>query len=105
MTIHFSSNNISSLHNYDLRQRKVLLKTAEKKLNTPQKLLLNIVKLSILVPMFLYSVWLTSWNMLLPITLATITYLLIYRPLFLFLLQPHLNKIIEAKNRKNSDSD
>jgi len=99
MTLHFSSNSIKSLHNYDSLEKQALLKAAEKKFNTPQKLLLNLVKLSILVPMFLYIVWLSSWIMILPIVLAIFAYLLIYRPLFLFLLESHLNQVINNHNK------
>lgn len=104
MTIYFSSSNIKSLNNYDLKQRQTLLQAAEHKLDTPQKLLLNLVKLGILVPMFLYVVWLTNWGMILPIILAIFSYFLIYRPLFLFFLQKHLNKVIQTYDKSISDS-
>jgi len=99
MTIYFSSKNIPSLYHFDLKQKKILLQAAEKKLNTPQKLILNIVKLGILVPMFLYIVWLTSWEIVFPVIFAMFAYIFMYRPLFLFFLQNHLTETIKAYNK------
>lgn len=98
MTIYFSSNQIPTLQNFSVRQRHTIITLAEKKLTAPEKLLINLLKLAILVPMFLYIVWLKGWLIAIPIIIALLAYLIIFRPVFLFLLSKHLDKAIENIN-------
>jgi hypothetical protein len=84
MTIYFSSKNIPALQNLTIKQRRELIKKAEKKFTVPEKLLLNLIKLGILVPMFLYLVWLSGWQLILPPVFALVGYLFVYRSFFYF---------------------
>ncbi len=91
MTIYFSSQNIPALQNLTLKQRRELIQKAEKKLSVPETLLLNLIKLGILVPMFLYLVWLDGWRLVLPPVFALMGYLFIYRPVFYSLINKRVN--------------
>ncbi len=97
MSIYFSSNKIPELRPYDLKKRQALLILAAQKLNAPERVMLNLMKLAILVPMFLYLVWLSGWLMVLPIICATSTYLLLYRPVFFMLLTKYLTTVIDRE--------
>lgn len=52
--ISFSSNQIPELEKYDFQARREILFIANSMLTTPEKLYINLIKLIILVPVFLY---------------------------------------------------
>ncbi len=52
MKLYFSTRHISALRELPLTQRLALLSQASAKLSAPEKLLLNVLKLIILVPAF-----------------------------------------------------
>jgi len=91
MTIYFSSQNIPALQNLTIKQRRELIQKAEKKLSVPETLLLNLIKLAILVPMFLYLVWLDGWQLMLPPVFALMGYFFVYRPFFYSLINQRVN--------------
>jgi len=82
MTLYFSSKNIPQLKDRSIKERQVIIQKATAKLNTPEKLLLNLIKLGILVPMFLYLVWLDGWMLVLPLLTAFFVYKTLYNTLF-----------------------
>ena len=91
MTLYFSSKNIPALQKLTPQERREAIKKAENKFTAPEKLLLNLIKLGILVPMFLSLVWLSGWQLILPPVIALGGYFLIYRVITLVLINKKLN--------------
>jgi hypothetical protein len=92
MAIYFSSKNIPQLENLSFAERQQTILQAAKKLTPPEKLILNIIKLLIVVPLFLYMAWLAGWAKALPPVLAFVAYVLVYRPVYLKLVSKHFAK-------------
>jgi uncharacterized protein DUF6170 len=90
MVIYFSSNNIPALKTLTLKQKRQAISAAEAKLSAPEKLIINLLKLLIIVPMFLYLTWLDGWQLALPVIAAMSAYFLLYRPVFLGVINKHL---------------
>jgi len=90
MAIYFSSKDIPKLANYSISERQALIAKAAKKLTPPEKLILNLIKLLIVVPMFLYMAWLSGWVVALPPIIGFISYVAIYRPVYLKIVSRHL---------------
>ncbi|MBL4910769.1 MAG: hypothetical protein JKX78_12255 [Alteromonadaceae bacterium] len=94
MTLYFSSKNIPALQELTMQQRRETMQKAENKFTAPEKILLNLIKLSILVPMFLYMVWLDGWQLILPPVFAVIGYFFVYRVIILALINKKLAKAL-----------
>jgi hypothetical protein len=94
MTIYFSSNKIPALHDFSLHQRQAILALAQAKLSAPEKFILNIIKLSLLIPPFLFIANLQGFALAASIALVLIAYFLLLRPIMLFFAQKHLDKAI-----------
>jgi len=90
MAIYFSSRNIPQLENLNFAERQTQLANAAKKLTPPEKLIINLIKLLIVVPMFLYMAWLDGWAVALPPVLGFLAYVIIYRPVYLKIVSRHL---------------
>ena len=101
MAIIFSSNDISVLQNYSLKERQQILSLANQKLITPQKLVLNLIKLAILIPPFIMVARLDTWLLFLPLLFVLAGYFLIMRPISLFFAMKHLPKAIKDFELKN----
>ena len=86
MTLYFTAKSIPALANYSVKERQEIINKAANKLTAPEKLIINLIKLSILVPMFLFIVWLDGWLIALPVILALVAYFFVYRPFFLTLI-------------------
>lgn len=95
MAIILSSNNLPELSNYSVKQRQSILAIASEKLITPQKLILNIIKLFVLFPPFIILARLDSWLLFLPLGFVLIGYFLVMRPISLYFLRKHLPKAIK----------
>ncbi|WP_206484675.1 DUF6170 family protein [Thalassotalea sp. G2M2-11] len=54
MTIYFSSKNIPELANLSIKERQEVIAKAQQKFTAPEKLILNLLKLIMLVPPFLF---------------------------------------------------
>ncbi len=91
MAIYFSSNDIPTLKCLSIAEKQIKIAQAAKKLTPPEKLTLNIIKLFIVVPMFLYMAWLSGWAVILPPLLGFIAYVIIYRPVYLKIVSRHLS--------------
>jgi hypothetical protein len=94
MTIYFSSNKIPSLHEFSLHQRQAILTLAQAKLSTPEKFILNMIKLSLLIPPFLFIANLQGFALASSVALVLMAYFLVLRPIMLFFSQKHLDKAI-----------
>ncbi|ALS99045.1 DUF6170 family protein [Lacimicrobium alkaliphilum] len=81
MKLYFSTRHISALRELPLTQRLALLSQASAKLSAPEKLLLNVLKLIILVPAFVLILYAPKdWLNLLWAALVLATYPLILKP-------------------------
>ncbi|WP_085298091.1 DUF6170 family protein [Cognaticolwellia mytili] len=94
MTIYFSSNKIPELIPYNLHQRQAILALAQAKLTAPEKLLLNIIKLILLIPPFLFIANLQGMAIVGSIIIVMLAYFTFLRPIMLHVTLKHLNSAI-----------
>ena len=94
MTIYFSSNKIPALREFSLHQRQAILTLAQGKLSAPEKFILNLIKLSLLIPPFLFIANLQGLALAASIAVVLVAYFLLLRPIMLFFTQKHLDKAI-----------
>ncbi len=99
MAFIFSSNDISVLQSYSLKERQQILALANQKLITPQKLVLNLIKLAILIPPFIMVARLDNWLLFLPLIFVLAGYFLVMRPISLLFAIKHLPKAIKDFER------
>ena len=91
MTIYFSSNKIPALHEFSLHQRQAILSLAQA---APEKFILNIIKLSLLIPPFLFIANLQGFALAASVAVVLIAYFALLRPIMLYFAQKHLDKAI-----------
>lgn len=103
MAILFSSNDLAELTHYSVKERQIILALAADKLITPQKLILNLIKLFILIPPFILLARLDGWLMFMPIVLMLAGYFALMRPISLYFLRKHLGKAIKQFERSKED--
>jgi hypothetical protein len=94
MTIYFSSNKIPELTPYNIQQRQVILAIAQTKLSAPEKFVLNVIKLMLLIPPFLFIANLQGLAVLASLAAVLIAYFLLLRPIMLIFSVKHLNNAI-----------
>ncbi|MDU0356128.1 DUF6170 family protein [Paraglaciecola aquimarina] len=81
MTLYFSTKKIPQLQHLTLPQRLEALQIAERKLTGPEKLLLNILKLLVVIPVFVLIIQIsTNWMAIFWALLVTLLYPLIIKP-------------------------
>ncbi|GAA6184250.1 DUF6170 family protein [Aliiglaciecola sp. 2_MG-2023] len=81
MKFYFSTRQIPQLQNLSLKERFVEIRAAESKLTAPEKLFLNVIKLLIMVPFFVFVLrTFQDWSSLLWAALIIIAYPLILKP-------------------------
>lgn len=94
MTIYFSSNKIPELAAYSLQQRQAILAMAQTKFTAPEKFLLNIIKLILLIPPFLFIANLQGMAIVGSIIIVLLAYFIFLRPIMLYFTLKHLNTAI-----------
>jgi len=94
MALYFSSNKIPALHAFNLHQRQAILTLAQAKLSAPEKFILNIIKLLLLLPPFIFITNLQGLAMLVSVAAVLVAYFLLLRPIMLFFSLKHLDKAI-----------
>jgi len=92
MPIYFSSNQIPELKAYSIKERQEFLAKARNKLTIPEKLILNIIKLIMLVPPFIFLARLEWFLFFLSLVLVTLIYLTIMNPIYLSFIYRHLKQ-------------
>lgn len=95
MPLYWSSRQIPALARYNARERTEILQLAMQKLRPPQKLVINLAKLLVLIPPFMLAARLANWTSVLVLLLTAVLYPLITRPLGLYLASQHLEKAIK----------
>lgn len=79
---------------YNIQQRQAILLLAQAKLSAPEKLLLNIIKLMLLIPPFLFIANLQGLAIVVSIALVLIAYFILLRPIMLYFSLKHLHNAI-----------
>jgi ABC-type transport system involved in cytochrome c biogenesis permease component len=90
--MYFSSQNIPELKGLKFSQRMQVIRSATEQVATPQKLLLNLLKLVILVPLFLLIAQWDSWQSGIIVLILLACYPLLTRPLTFALCRPYLQQ-------------
>ncbi|WP_158966945.1 DUF6170 family protein [Paraglaciecola sp. L3A3] len=81
MTFYFSTKKIPQLQDLSLPQRLEAIQLAERKLTGPEKLLLNVLKLLVVIPVFVLIIQIsTNWMAIFWALLVTLLYPLIIKP-------------------------
>jgi hypothetical protein len=95
MKIYFTSRQIPQLQNKGIKERFALIEQAQHKLSAPEKVLLNILKLCIIIPTFVFILKISQdWLAILWAGAFLLCYPLILRPVHLTL----LSRKIPSKN-------
>ena len=91
MKLYFSTKNIPSLQHLPLTQRLAAIQVAQNKLIGPEKLLLNILKMLIVIPLFILIIQIaTNWTAILWALLVTMLYPIIIKPVQYGLCAKHI---------------
>lgn len=91
----FSTNQIKLLNNYNIKERQQIIALASQKLTVPQKLILNLIKLALLIPPFLFIANMQGTALILSITVVLIAYFTLLRPVMLQFLLKHIERSID----------
>lgn len=86
-----SSNDIEQLKDLPIKERQALLAKAEKKLTAPEKLVLNLLKLVMLVPPFYFLARQEWGNFVLTIVVSLVFFAFIFKRVLLRFLSRHLS--------------
>lgn len=90
--MHLTSQNIPALQGLKFQQRMQVVKHAVNSLSVPQKLVLNITKLVILVHFFSVLARFEGWLLIPYLIAAGLVYPLITNPVTFYLTRNHLQK-------------
>ena len=88
--MYFGSHSIPELAGLKFAQRMQVIRAATEQVPTPQKLLLNLLKLAILIPLFLVIARWENWHDTVTILALLVVYPVLTRPLTFALCRPHL---------------
>lgn len=95
MKLIFSSKKIAALENFDVQSRLAVIHLA-KGLYTPfEKFIINLLKLLVLIPPFIFIARLDGWLILLPAISLLLGYFFILQPLTLLFVDNHIDKAIK----------
>lgn len=99
MKFYFSSADVTQLASFSPVERRQIIEMAASKLAAPEKLLLNIIKLLILIPPFIMLARIDSWWLFLPLVLLLVGYFVIVRPITLYFVVKHIDEAIKQFKR------
>ncbi|MGJ8680097.1 DUF6170 family protein [Paraglaciecola sp.] len=84
MNIYFSTKHIPQLAALPLTERLAAIQVAQRKLTGPEKLLLNVLKLILVIPIFVFIIQIsTNWLAIIWALLITLLFPLIIKPVHL----------------------
>ena len=98
MAFIFSTNKLSELESYTLQQRQQILTLAASKLTAPEKFALNILKLIMLVPPFLFMAQLDGEFFVVSLFGVLVIYFILLRPISLLFTRKYLDNAIKQFN-------
>jgi hypothetical protein len=90
--MYFGSHSIPELAGLKFAERMQVIRSATEQVPTPQKLMLNLLKLAILIPLFLVIAQWDSWQSTVTILVLLAAYPLLTRPLTFALCRPYLKQ-------------
>lgn len=99
MAFIFSTNKLTELENFTLAQRQQILTLAATKLTAPEKLVLNILKLFMLVPPFLFLAQLEGIFFVVSLFGVLAIYFILLRPISLLFTRKYLTIAIKQFNK------
>jgi hypothetical protein len=81
MKLYFSTKHIPALQHLPLTQRLAVIHSVQKKLTGPEKLLLNVLKMLVVIPVFVLIIQMTTdWLAIFWALLVTLLYPLVVKP-------------------------
>jgi len=95
MAFIFSTNKLTELDNFTLQERQQILTLAASKLTAPEKFVLNILKLFMLVPPFLFMAQLEGMLIVFSLFSFLAIYFILLRPISLFFTRKYLTAAIK----------
>ena len=95
MNIYFSSNKIPKLQNFSLKQRQAILALAMDKLTVPEKFIINVIKLMMLIPPFLFLANLQSAWFFISVIGVLFAYLFVMKPVSFAFADKYIEKAIK----------
>ncbi len=98
MTIYFSSNQLPQLKNYSVKQRQAILNIAMEKLTAPEKFIMNVIKLFMLIPPFLLLANLQSAWFFVSVIAVLLAYFFVMKPISLLFAEKYIEKAIKQVN-------
>ena len=98
MAFIFSTNKLVELESYTLQERQQILTLAASKLTAPEKFVLNILKLIMLVPPFLFMAQLEGILFVISLFSFLAIYFILLRPVSLLFTRKYLNVAIKQFN-------
>jgi len=99
MAFIFSTNKLPELENFTLMQRQQILALAAAKLTAPEKFVLNILKLFMLVPPFLFLAQLDGIFFVFSLFGVLAIYFILLRPISLIFTRKYLCAAIKQFNK------
>ena len=91
MKLYFSTKHIPQLQTLSLTQRLAAVQAAQSKLIGPEKLLLNILKMLVVIPLFIFIIQIANnWTAILWALLVTMLYPIIIKPVQYGLCAKHI---------------
>ena len=100
MAFYFSTAQIKQLQPYSLAERRLIIEMANNKLQAPEKLAINLLKLCVLIPPFIALARIDSWWLLLPVFALLLGYFFIMRPVTFWFINKHLDSAIKQFERQ-----
>ncbi|MGB1197710.1 MAG: DUF6170 family protein [Thalassotalea sp.] len=94
MTLYLSANKIPALQPFNVQQRHAILSLAQAKLSAPEKFILNIIKLLLLIPPFFFIANLQGFAVFIAVMVVLVAYFILLKPILLFFSQKHLENAI-----------
>ncbi|GAC19793.1 DUF6170 family protein [Paraglaciecola arctica] len=97
MKLYFSTKNIPQLQHLPLTQRLAAMQLAQGKLIGPEKLFLNVLKMLVVIPVFIFIIQIaTNWMAIFWALLVTLLYPVLVKPVQYalcakYIPQPHAN--------------
>lgn len=101
MKLIFSTKGMPTLAPYSVQEKQQILALAQQKFTVPEKLILNLIKLALLIPPFIYLArqdWLT---LALALFGSALAYVLVMRPASLHFCNNHLDSAITSFKARN----
>ena len=96
MSLYFSTAKIDALQAFNTQQRQQILAIASTKLSVPEKLILNLIKLALLIPPFLLLAQMQGLSLVIAIFTSLLLYFILLRPIMLNFQLKHIDKAIKT---------